>query len=204
MKITLLTIFLCAAILASTGAALAQDARSRVRETTVTIFDPPVPKGEPREGSCLSASKVVRRAAAWRCADSDQIYDPCFSAPHHDGMVVCGANPMLKSDGFALKLTQPLPGGAVATTAPEPWVLEVADGSSCIAITGNAPIISGANVKYACAKPDKPGVSAFVITELEPGTVWLARTYPQWVVHDPHTTRVEMKGEIVELRKVWK
>ena len=141
-------------------------------QTAVVLFVPPVPEGQPQEGSCWTNSLSAPRDDAWRCMVVNQIYDPCFLSA--DGKtVVCGANPVTDEPGLALKLTQPLPAPVVpeaATSAMQNngWLVELADGSDCNFMTGATAGIDGERINYGCSDGED------ILGDLMPGTPWQA------------------------------
>jgi hypothetical protein len=64
------------------------------------------------------------------------ISDPCFTIAGNRDQLVCDANPALKTDGFVLKLTKPLPKSTHREQKAEPWIFRLADNSICEAMTG--------------------------------------------------------------------
>src|SRR5260370_20647467 len=92
-----------------------------VSQTSVIRFTPPVPSGEVREGSCWTESIAVGRSGAWRCMVGNSISDPCFGIPANPCELVFGANPALKTGGFVVKLTRPLPKLSHLNREDEPW-----------------------------------------------------------------------------------
>lgn len=91
-----------------------------VRETSVTRFTPKIPVGDVREGTCWTESIAVPRHGAWRCAVGNGISDPCFVVPANHKQLVCDANPTLKTGGFLLKVTKPLPKSSIPDQKAEP------------------------------------------------------------------------------------
>lgn len=105
------------------------------------------------------------------------IVDPCFTLTAAMDVVVCGANPAVGDPGFAVHLTEPIPGDLVkpsATTAP--WLLRLANGQVCSPFTGTVPLVDGREARWSCAASDggQPGL----ITTIDGGATWTARWYP--------------------------
>ncbi len=150
-----------------------------VSETSVIRFTPAVPSGDVREGSCGRESLMVTRQGAWRCSVENVIHDPCFAVPANHGQLVCDADPALKTGGFVLKLTKPLPEPAHLDWKPEPWVFRLADNSICKA----ALSANGHPIRWSCTiyvrdqvRPDG------VVTALKPGKIWMANKYSESAV----------------------
>ncbi len=123
-----------------------------VEKTAVTVFNPAIPKGPERSGECWTDSIAVARSGAWRCMVGNEIYDPCFSNSGLTGAVICDADPAKSSPGFVLKLTKPLPQPSSGRiTHPRPWLLKLADGSTCEIQTGTIAFVAGLDVPYDCS-----------------------------------------------------
>jgi hypothetical protein len=110
----------------------------------------------------------------------NEIYDPCFSSAHLTGAVICGANPANGTSGFILKLSKPLP--APSSKPPlysRPWLVKLADGSTCEIETGTIAFVAGLQVPYDCSDsqecsdkgcPHLTGLTG----RLRRGSVWIA------------------------------
>jgi len=122
------------------------------RKTEVTVFRPPVPSGPSRSGECWTDSIAVSRSGGWRCMVGNEIYDPCFSNAGLPGAVICDANPAKGSAGFILKLTKPLPKpSSQGPTHPRPWLVQLADKTTCEIQTGTIALVAGLEVPYGCS-----------------------------------------------------
>lgn len=138
----------------------------------------------------------------------NMIYDPCFEVPGRSKQVVCGANPVKHEDGFSLMLTEPLPSQPPGNTRPQPWLIELADGSVCEAATGTMAVIEGAPVRYPCSYPalkesKAPRIYGLLGT-LHPAKVWTADKVYFTVVPSEVGPPFELKKrETVEVRRVW-
>jgi len=151
-----------------------------VRETMVVRFAPPVPSGAMRDGSCWTDSIAVSRAGAYRCSVGNGIYDPCFTVPTNHERMVCGADPALKTAGFVLKLTKPLPQTPPVTQQVEPWIIKLADGSICEAMTGTLPAVNGQSARWSCAIHIRDQIRRVgVVTAVTPGKIWMADKFPE-------------------------
>jgi hypothetical protein len=114
---------------------------------------------------------------------NNAISDPCFTAPANHDQVVCDANPALKTDGFVLKLTKPLPKLSHREHQAAPWLLRLADNSICEAMTGTLPVVNGEPARWSCAIHIRDQVRpAGVVTKLTPGKIWMAEKFPQSAV----------------------
>ena len=82
----------------------------------------------------------------------NEIYDPCFSNAGLTDAVICDANPANGSAGFILKLTKPLPEPFSKGPAyPRPWLVKLADGTTCEIETGTIALVAGLEVPYGCS-----------------------------------------------------
>jgi len=170
-----------------------------VATTSVIRFEPQLPSGDVREGSCSTESMAVTRRGAWRCKVSNAISDPCFVVAENSGQLVCDADPALKTGGFVLKLTQPLPKPSSREHKVEPWVFRLADNSICEAMTGRLPAVNGEPARWSCAihirdqvRPDG------VVTTLTPGKIWMADKFPQSAVGTKGA-----EAEKVPVKAIW-
>jgi len=171
---------LLALLVASVFAETAAPLSSSVIETKVTVFQPAVPKGKRHSGHCWTGSAAVDRAGAWRCIGDNSIYDPCFSNAKLKNAVVCGIDPSSGKPGFVLTLTKPLPRSTFSHQQdPFPWMLKLADGSTCELSTGTIASVGGTDLPYECSDshectndgcPYMTGVS----TNIRRAKVWIA------------------------------
>jgi hypothetical protein len=123
-----------------------------VPDTQVTVFRPAVPKGPSRAGECWTDSIAVSRKGGWRCMIDNAIYDPCFENRALTNALICGASPDSGKPGFILELTKPLPKSSyLADPFPRPWLLKLADGSSCEVATGTISFVAGIDVPWGCS-----------------------------------------------------
>jgi hypothetical protein len=170
-----------------------------VSQTSVIRFVPAVPRGAVREGSCRTESIAVGRSGAWRCMAGNSISDPCFTNPANRDQLICGADPALKSDGFVLKLTKPLPESPHHDRKAEPWEFRLADNSICTAMTGTLPSVNGEPARWSCAIHVRDQVRpAGVVTNLTPGKIWIADKFPQNAVGTQRN-----KPEKVPVKMIW-
>ncbi len=175
-----------------------------VTRTSVIRFEPQVPSGDVREGSCWTESIAVTRPGAWRCTVGNAISDPCFVVAWNHDQLVCDADPALKRDGFVLKLTKPLPKPSSREQKVEPWVFRLADNSICEAMTGTLPAVNGEPARWSCAihirdqvRPDG------VVTTLTPGKIWLANKFPEGAVGYENTGAPKAEPDKVPVKVIW-
>jgi hypothetical protein len=173
--------------------------------TVIVHFVPSVPTGDTREGFCWTRSIAVpARHDAFRCTVDNGIHDPCFIVPPNHDRLVCGADPALKKDGFLLKLTKPLPKTSHLARGKEPWILKLADGSICEAMTGTLPAVNGQPARWSCAIHIRDQVRpAGVITTLTPGKIWMADRYPESAIATPGQASSKAEAEKVPVKKIW-
>ena len=176
-----------------------------VTETKVIMFAPPLPTGSAREGSCWSTSIAVTRPGAYRCMVDNSIEDPCFVVPPNRDKLVCGANPILKQDGFVLKLTKPLPTDVpAAPPEPQPWIVKLADGSNCVAMTGTLPTVNDDPARWSCAINIRDQVRRMgVVTKVTPGKIWMAERFAESAIGNPASGFRKVAAESVPIRTIW-
>jgi hypothetical protein len=151
------------------------------RQTDVIIFHPRLPPGTKttESGHCWTESIALDRPGAWRCMRENAIYDPCFELAGQQNRVVCGANPAKDENGFALALTQALPSRPAVRRPLHPWLIQLADGSTCEAAAGTMAVIDGEPVRYPCSGTTATGLDADrtycgLLDTLSPAKVWTA------------------------------
>jgi hypothetical protein len=110
----------------------------------------------------------------------NEIYDPCFSTAGLTDAVICDANPAKGSPGFILKLTKPLPEpSSQAPTHLRPWLVKLADKTTCEIETGTIALVAGLEVPYDCSDSQEcsdngcPHMTGLT-DEFEHGKVWMA------------------------------
>jgi hypothetical protein len=170
-----------------------------VRETIVVRFAPSMPSGNARDGSCWTDSIAVSRSGAYRCSVGNGIYDPCFTVPTNHERMVCGADPALRTMGFVLKLTKPLPETPPVTLQVEPWIIKLADGSICEAMTGTLPAVNGQSARWSCAIHIRDQIRPVgVVTALTPGKIWMADKFPESAIGT-----AAARPEKVPVKAIW-
>jgi len=127
------------------------------------------------------------------------ISDPCFTVPANHDELVCDADPALKTDGFILKLTKPLPRSSRPDRKAEPWVFRLADNSICEAMTGTLSPVNGEPAQLACAIHIRDQVRpSGLVTALTPGKIWIADKFPQSAIG-----KQGVEPEKVPVKVVW-
>lgn len=176
-----------------------------VSKTEVITFAPPLPEGRRVDGSCWTHSIAVPRPGAYRCSVGNAINDPCFAVPPNPDVLVCGANPAMKTAGFALKLTKSLPADVpAAPQSPHPWLMRLADGSICEAMTGTMAAVNGNPAPWACAIHIRDQIRPTgVITKITPGKVWTAERYSESAVAGAMRAMRDAVGERVPIKTIW-
>ncbi|HTY55894.1 MAG TPA: hypothetical protein VMB26_11860 [Candidatus Binataceae bacterium] len=147
--------------------------------TKVITFRPAAPTGPHQRGNCWTDSIAVDRPGAWRCMVVNSIYDPCFTNPKLKTAVVCDAEPVTNKPGFVLELTKPLPEPRSKRLPDKlPWLLKLADGSTCEVSTGTTAFVNGVTIPYGCSDSQKcnddgcPYMTG-VTEHLKRGKVWI-------------------------------
>jgi hypothetical protein len=150
------------------------------QSTKVSAFTPAIPVGRSRSGHCWTDSIAVRRRGAYRCMIGNEIYDPCFTNLNLSGAVICGANPASGEKGFILKLTKRLPKpSGHQPSHPRPWLVKLADGTTCEIQTGTTAFVAGVVVPYGCSDSQKCDDSGCpymtgLTEDFKQGKVWMA------------------------------
>jgi hypothetical protein len=108
------------------------------------------------KGKCWTHSLSTNRPDAWRCMESSDIYDPCFSSSHSATLVACSDDPFSKRV-LLMSLTKPLSNASEPTTEMlqpkgQPWGLRLADGERCFFSTGATDVVAGMRMNYECDK----------------------------------------------------
>jgi eukaryotic-like serine/threonine-protein kinase len=126
--------------------------------TRVTIYQPWTPDGISgriavtgrANGSCFGTSAAVGRTDAFRCTAGDVISDPCFASPYagQDPQVAC---PDPDVDHVLLiTLTEPVPDPLATPTSSRSWLLQLAGGATCTALTGATAVAADLRQNYGC------------------------------------------------------
>jgi hypothetical protein len=153
-----LTIAASAATVAATVAAAGAGARTTA--TKAIVFHAFTASGAPglritstARGSCNGGSAAIDRADAWRCFAGNFVYDPCFSAPHPKGVVLCPTEPWEKT-AAEIKLSGRLTDGnrGNPSTRVTPWAVETDSGLRCRLATGATTILDNRRANYFCGR----------------------------------------------------
>ena len=102
-------------------------------------------------GSCWNESLAAGRNDAWRCMSGNDIFDPCFSSPKAQGVVLCIMSPW-SATGVEIVLTKRLPSSFAGrpSTAGLPWAIQTFTGLKCEFATGATMVIGGRRANYGC------------------------------------------------------
>lgn len=99
-------------------------------------------------GSCWTTSDASARPDAYRCMDNNSsIFDPCFAAPTNGDQVAC---PYPSPSSVTLVNVDQLPAPNPTPSTGALWLLVLADGQQCAAVTGAVDMINGLRTTYAC------------------------------------------------------
>jgi hypothetical protein len=193
--------------------------------TEVIAFQPAMPKGPTREGSCWTSSIALPRPGAWRCMIGNGIEDPCFTTAEVSSALICGANPATSDAGFLLKLTKPLP-APDAHPAPSPWIVQLAIGQGqvpgpyampppktyCSRMTGTMAVVDGRPVPFSCweaqveSQPKLGDTQIGLLGDFKPGGVWTVTEVTFAVDPRPAPNQPPFKltsKKTIALEKVW-
>jgi hypothetical protein len=140
----------------------------------------------------------------------NMIYDPCFSIASHPGVVICGTDPALAKQGFVMKLTKPLPVLDLAERMkPEPWMMQLADGTVCERMTGTIAIVDRQPVAWGCndfekgAELGQPRSYSGIQGEPRRGKVWTVEKVRYRSTSDPkHPVKI-LDRKSIAVRAAW-
>lgn len=118
-------------------------------------------------GTCWTSSITVPRAGVYRCLAANQIFDPCFAPPGERSprTVACYADPW--TPATEITLNHSLPRRSAGLPRAKPWALELANGATCVSVTGTVRTYHGDALTYACAR----GRSAALVGSGQHGSV---------------------------------
>jgi hypothetical protein len=225
---TLLIGALMAIMIGTVGAFPAEEvvAAPSTGRTDVITYQPPVPIGPLRDGSCWTSSIAVARAGAWRCMIGNAIEDPCFAAADVSDAMICGANPATSEAGFLMRLTKPLPAAGTAAQTASPWIVELAIGQGqvpgpyampppktyCSRMTGTMAVVDGMAVPFSCweahveSKPKLGDTQIGLLGDFKSGRIWTVTevTFAIDPKPAPHQPPFKLTGKrTIALEKVW-
>lgn len=123
---------------------------SSTTTTEVIAYQAVAPAGDvaPEQADCFSESLAAPgRTDAHRCMVGNMIYDPCF--PTDATHLMCTPDPTTDNPGVFIVIAAPLATGGGASD-PQPWLLQVADGTVCGAATGATAGTEGKRLNYSC------------------------------------------------------
>lgn len=168
--------------------------QEQISGTEVITFVPTVIPEATAAGSCFTNAIGLGREDAWRCTTTDNlIYDPCFLV---EDQVVCGADPISGEAGFVLELTEALP-EPETNVEPQPWLVQLADGTYCGLLTGTVPGLGDGVAPYGCTDEAHSNLSNnFLIYD----PVWFAQMAVIGLGEDGFFTHSSVR---VPVAKVW-
>ena len=173
-----------AALLGMTVALLGAGTAGAGAKTNASIYTPFNSLGKPAgpvtktvQGSCFTGSIAVAHERAWRCMSGNLLYDPCFSTPNANGIVLCTATGPWSSSLIKITLTKKLPTKFANKGKPSmsgiPWALITTSGWKCGLITGATTSLGGERLNYVC-KGTQDGLWGGPIRNHEPLTIYAA------------------------------
>ena len=135
--------------------------------TTVRYYEPWV-GGKPAAGlhvvaasgdaNCWEGSLESPRPDAYRCStrasyEGGNLFDPCFASPTDVHRMMCPTEPLSAHRVVAVTSTKPaLANDGPASTAGNPWDVELAGGVTCRAVSGAAAFVAGVRANYDCPR----------------------------------------------------
>jgi serine/threonine protein kinase len=100
-------------------------------------------------GSCFTSSNVIQRADAFRCTSGNFLYDPCFSI--NDTQLLCPSDGPWANSGVLINVSALVSfGGKDQGTSGQPWAIQMADGTRCLAVSGATNEVAGQRLGYFC------------------------------------------------------
>ena len=101
--------------------------------------------------------------------------------------------------GYTLKLTKPVPKTSQVTSQVEPWIIKLADGSICEAMTGTLPAVNGESARWSCAIHIRDQIRPVgVVTAVTPGKIWMADKFPESAIG-----AAAARPEKVPVKAIW-
>jgi serine/threonine protein kinase len=103
-----------------------------------------------KSGSCFGSSIGIQRSDAFRCTVGNDIEDPCFMV--NQTQVLCPDGGPWTNQGLLVTVPSLPNAGGVKDqgTSGQPWAIQLADGSQCLAITGASNVIANQRLNYEC------------------------------------------------------
>jgi eukaryotic-like serine/threonine-protein kinase len=150
------------------------------QRTTIAVFTPWTAHGlshgmtvsAKAKGSCFTHSLSANRSDAWRCTAGDDIYDPCFAPSPPRAVVACAQGPFARSV-VLVSVEKPLGGKPNSNSwvrpPRQPWGLRLANGDTCVFMTGATEVVAGQRLNYACTR------SGWIVGHVD-------RSEPTWTV----------------------
>jgi hypothetical protein len=97
----------------------------------------------------FTGSNVIERADAYRCFSGNFVYDPCFSI--NDTQVLCPTDGPWSGAGVLINTSSSLvSSGKDQGTRGQPWAIQLADGTRCVAVSGATSEVAGQRLGYFC------------------------------------------------------
>lgn len=116
--------------------------------------------------NCWTHSASTNRSDAYRCMDSNYIYDPCFEPPFNHEIVICPNKPD-NSDSLYFKIdSNGLPIEKDFDFDSHPWFIKLYNGEDCRFVTGASPLIGGMRMDYTCNMDETNNFLLLPITQV--------------------------------------
>lgn len=172
-----------------------------LKTTEVIIFKPSLPDAK-KTGSCWTGSIANTRTDAWRCQVGNSIFDPCFETDNPK-QLICDASPFKEKSGFVLTLSEPLPktkGIMNDGQTKKPWLIKLADGSTCSPYTGTMPMVDHKPVYYHCDDSIKDGKQTGLLEIQQDKPLWQAKKV---YYHGSAKGEIKYTAKHVPILTVW-
>ena len=178
---------------------------AKITQTKINPFNPTMIQNTVKHGYCWTASIATNRADAWRCMSSNNIYDPCFTIASTKNALICNADPSINTQGFLLKLTNPLPTIARSkNSSPTPLFVKLENNDICKPFTGTMPILHNGKkiiaLQFGCTNNADGTSNGLVENSITKGKVWKAK---QAIYSTNTNTPMLIKLKTVVIKEVW-
>jgi hypothetical protein len=171
--------------------------------TAVHVFKPVAPATTSITGQCWTTSIATDRPGAYRCMNGNAISDPCFTTDK-PAIVVCDADPSKGRPGFAMRAKGSLPPSEAVAGPYMPWLIKLADGTTCTPFTGTRPFVGKLVIGYGCSPAKAPAHGSFVgladSLNMKP-PLWLAKRV---IYRDTAAGSVLVSATTVPIAAAWR
>jgi Protein kinase domain len=135
-----------------------------------------------KSGSCFGGSIAIQRSDAFRCTVGNDIEDPCFMV--NQTQVLCPDGGPWTNQGILVNVPSLPTADRVKGqgTSGQPWAIQLAGGSQCLAITGASNVIANQRLNFECTG----GVGLYGNVQRS-GSAWMIYVSP------PHSGQIALR-----------